>query len=77
MSPNAAGRWGAAGFQPKSTAVYTGAYINIGDLTTYFTNDSAGQLYETAGPGSQFLHSCFGERFIYSHNRSAYSAAGK
>ncbi len=26
---------------------------------------------------SQFLHSCFCERFIYSSDRSAYSAAGK
>jgi hypothetical protein len=31
----------------------------------------------TAWPKSQFLHSCFCERFIYSHDRSAYSAAGK
>ncbi len=29
---------------------------------------------ETGMPRSQFLHSCFGERFIYSHYRSAYSA---
>ncbi len=28
-------------------------------------------------PQSQFPHSCVCERFIYSHNRSAYSAAGK
>jgi len=27
------------------------------------------------GLRSQFLHSCFGERFIHSHDRSAYSAA--
>ncbi len=32
---------------------------------------------ETARPQSQFLHSCFCERFIHSHDRSAYSAAGK
>jgi hypothetical protein len=31
----------------------------------------------TARQQSQFLHSCFCVRFIYSHNRSAYSAAGK
>jgi hypothetical protein len=31
----------------------------------------------TARLRSQFLHSCFCERFIYSHDRSAYSAAGK
>jgi hypothetical protein len=29
---------------------------------------------ETARPRSQFLHSCIGERFIYSHDRSAYFA---
>jgi hypothetical protein len=29
-----------------------------------------------ARPQSQFQHSCVCERFIYSHNRSAYSAAG-
>jgi hypothetical protein len=28
-------------------------------------------------PQSQFQHSCVGERFIYSHHQSAYSAAGK
>jgi hypothetical protein len=27
-------------------------------------------------PQSKFQHSCVCERFIYSHNRSAYSAAG-
>ncbi len=32
---------------------------------------------ETARLQSQFLHSCFCERFIYSPDRSAYSAAGK
>jgi hypothetical protein len=32
---------------------------------------------ETARPQSQFLHSCFCGRFIYSHDRSAYYAAGK
>ena len=31
----------------------------------------------TARPHIQILHSCFGEQFIYSHDRSAYSAAGK
>jgi hypothetical protein len=31
----------------------------------------------TVRPQSQFLHSCFCERFIYSHHRSVYSAAGK
>jgi hypothetical protein len=31
----------------------------------------------TAQPESQSLHSCFCEQFIYSHGRSAYSAAGK
>ncbi len=31
----------------------------------------------TARPQSQFLHLCFCERFIYSHHRSACSAAGK
>ncbi len=31
----------------------------------------------TARPQSQFLHSCFCERFIHSHDRSAYSATGK
>ncbi len=31
---------------------------------------------ETARPQSQFQHSCFCERFIYSHDQSAYSAAG-
>ncbi len=31
----------------------------------------------TARPQSQFLHSCFCVRFIHSHNRSAYSPAGK
>ncbi len=30
----------------------------------------------TARPQFQFPHSCVCERFIYSHNRSAYSAAG-
>ncbi len=30
-----------------------------------------------ARPQSQFPHSCVCERFIYFHNRSAYSAAGK
>jgi hypothetical protein len=30
-----------------------------------------------ARPQSQFLHSCFCEGFIYSHNRSAYPASGK
>jgi hypothetical protein len=30
-----------------------------------------------ARPRSQFLHLCFGERFIYSHDQPAYSAAGK
>jgi hypothetical protein len=28
-------------------------------------------------PQSQFPHSCVCERFIYSHDQSAYSAAGK
>jgi hypothetical protein len=28
-------------------------------------------------PQSQFPHSCVCDRFIYSHDRSAYSAAGK
>ncbi len=32
---------------------------------------------ETPQSQSQFLNSCFCERFIYSHARSAYSAAGK
>ncbi len=32
---------------------------------------------ETAWPRSQFLYSYFGEGFIYSHDRSAYSAGGK
>ncbi len=32
---------------------------------------------ETARPPSQFPHSCFCERFIYSHDRSAYFAAAK
>ncbi len=32
---------------------------------------------ETARYGSQYLHSCFGERFTYSLDRSIYSAAGK
>jgi hypothetical protein len=32
---------------------------------------------ETEQPQSQFLHSCFCERFIYFHDWSAYSAAGK
>jgi hypothetical protein len=31
----------------------------------------------TVRPQSQFPHSSVGERFIYSHTRSAYSAAGK
>ncbi len=31
----------------------------------------------TVRPQSQFLHLCFCERFIYSHHRSVYSAAGK
>jgi hypothetical protein len=31
----------------------------------------------TVQPQSQFLLSCFCERFIYSHDRSAYSAARK
>ncbi len=31
---------------------------------------------EIARPQSQFLHSCVCGRFIYSHDRSAYSAAG-
>ncbi len=30
-----------------------------------------------ARPQSQFPHSCVCERFIYSHDQSAYSAAGK
>ncbi len=30
---------------------------------------------ETARPRSQFPHSCFSERFIYSHDRSSCSAA--
>jgi hypothetical protein len=30
-----------------------------------------------AGPRSQFPHSCVCERFLYSHDRSAYSATGK
>jgi hypothetical protein len=29
-----------------------------------------------AQPQSQFPHSCVGERFLYSHDQSAYSAAG-
>jgi len=32
---------------------------------------------ETVRPHSQFLHSCICERFIYSQDRSAYSAAAK
>jgi hypothetical protein len=32
---------------------------------------------ELRGHRSQFPHSCVCERFIYSHDRSAYSAAGK
>ncbi len=32
---------------------------------------------ESAPPQSQFIHSCVCERFIYSHDRSAHSAAGK
>ncbi len=32
---------------------------------------------ETARPRSQFLHSCICERFIYSHDQSAYFAAAK
>jgi hypothetical protein len=31
----------------------------------------------TVRPQSQFLHSCVCDRFIYSHDWSAYSAAGK
>jgi hypothetical protein len=31
----------------------------------------------TGQPQAQFLHSCFCERFIYSHDQSAYSAARK
>ncbi len=33
--------------------------------------------WNCAVPQSQFLHSCFCERFIYSQDRSTYSAAGK
>jgi hypothetical protein len=32
---------------------------------------------ETARPRSQFLHSCFDERFVYSLDRSPYFAVGK
>jgi len=35
MSPNAGGGGGVAGSQSMSTAVYTGAQINCGDLTPY------------------------------------------
>ncbi len=35
--PKCGGRGGVAGSQPKSTAVYTGAQINFGDLTPYLT----------------------------------------
>ncbi len=35
------------------------------------------QRNEIARPQTQFLHSCFCERLIYAHDRSAYSAAGK
>jgi hypothetical protein len=66
------------GLSQMSTAIHR-SLIKLwrSNTCTYLTYDSAGQLYETAGPGSQFLHSCFGERFLYSHNRSAYSAARK
>jgi hypothetical protein len=37
MSPNAGGRRGVAGSQPMRTAVHTGAQINFGDRTPYFT----------------------------------------
>ncbi len=50
----------------------------------YYTAKTLYRKFETNVPRneiarsrSKFLHSCFDERFIYSHDRSAYSAALK
>ncbi len=43
--------------------------------TLYRKSDLCIIRNETAGPSSQFLHSCVCERLIYSQDRSAYLAA--
>jgi hypothetical protein len=48
-------------------------------ITTKKTIQKIRNKYSQKGiarPQSQFPHSCVGERFVYSQDRSAYSAAG-
>ncbi len=45
--------------------------------TQFFTFETNIPRKGIVRPQSQFPHSCVCERFIYSHDRSAYSAAGK
>jgi hypothetical protein len=67
-----------------STAWKTAVYKPRLDGTVYYTAKALYRKFETniprnetARPHSQFLHLCFGERFINFHDWSAYSAAGK
>jgi hypothetical protein len=70
----------------KNTKEENNGYIvykrNIGGsaaLQRHSTENSKQIFPEKELPGlsSQFPHSCVCERFIYSHDRSAYSTAGK
>jgi hypothetical protein len=55
----------------------------MGDYALYYTAKTQYRKFDTniprkgiVRPQSQFPHLCVCERFIYSHNRSAYSVIG-
>ncbi len=77
--------WQAKNWRPRVRVVFNKTYFfYLLNLHSYpHCKDTIPKIWNiysqkgTARPQLQFLHSCFCEWFIYSHNRSAYSAAGK
>ncbi len=73
-------------FKYGQTLLYDSTELDVHCLVTgsYYTAKTQYRKFETNIPRkgtarlqSQILHSCFCERFIYSPDRSTYSAAGK
>jgi hypothetical protein len=60
----------------KNKFLKIGVYIHTLPITQYRKFETNIPRKGIARPQSQFPHSCVCERFIYSHDRSAYSAAG-
>ncbi len=63
--------------QIEREATFSGTLDSRCHKTVYRKFETNIPRTETARPQSKFLHSCFCERFIYFHDRSAYSAAAK